>query len=224
MKDRFILWGVLMLTLVSCSSSRYAANKGTGPDVSGKNSSVQFIDNISINPAGTTDPTAAQASYSSGPVKSGKGGSQGEVEKYPALRFKYAILLNCSVEELTNDRLLSFIDEWQGVQYHYGGTGKDGIDCSAFVNLLMSTVYNLHGLPRTSRDQYNQSLRIKKSALQEGDLVFFHTYGKKKTVTHVGVYLLNNKFVHASVTGVQLNDMSDGYYATRYVGAGRAFH
>ncbi|HXO76413.1 MAG TPA: NlpC/P60 family protein, partial [Puia sp.] len=57
--------------------------------------------------------------------------------------------------------------------------------------------------------------------LQEGDLVFFHTLGKRNTVTHVGVYLRNNKFVHASVSGVMISDMTDGYYDKHFVGAGR---
>ncbi|MFI5154112.1 MAG: C40 family peptidase [Chitinophagales bacterium] len=224
MKDRFILLGILALTLASCSSSKYATRRNSNPDASGKNSSVQFVDNISINPSGHRDQGSTYTSYPSASGKPGKEPSQGSVEKYPALRFKYAILLNCSVEELTNDRLLSFIDEWQGVKYKYGGTAKDGIDCSAFANLLMSTVYHLDGLPRTSSDLYNQSTRIKKSELREGDLVFFHTYGKVKSVTHVGVYLRNSKFVHSSVTGVQVTDMQDDYFSINYVGSGRVLH
>ena len=73
-----------------------------------------------------------------------------------------------------------------------------------------------------SKDQYYSTPRISKNHLQEGDLVFFHTNGRKKTVTHVGVYLRNNKFIHASISGVMISDMGDGYYASHFAGAGRA--
>lgn len=143
------------------------------------------------------------------------------MEDYSALQFKYAILENASVEDLNNPKLLSFMDYWYGTPYHYGGTSRDGIDCSAFAILLMSSVYGVTTLPRTSKEQYETTRRIGRSELQEGDLVFFHTLGKRRIVTHVGVYLRNNKFIHASVSGVMISDMNDGYYDKHYIGAGR---
>jgi cell wall-associated NlpC family hydrolase len=140
---------------------------------------------------------------------------------YEQLQFKYAILTNSPVEELTNQRLLIFMDKWYGAPYHYGGTTRDGIDCSAFTCLLMSDVYNISHLPRISHDQFSASKRVSKEDLKEGDLVFFHTLGKGHKVTHVGVYLYNNRFVHASVNGVQISDLGEGYYRQHFVGGGR---
>ena len=72
-----------------------------------------------------------------------------------------------------------------------------------------------------SADQYKATRRVAKKDLQEGDLVFFHTLGKGHRVTHVGVYLYNSRFVHASVAGVQISNLGEGYYMSHYVGAGR---
>lgn len=147
--------------------------------------------------------------------------SSANMERFSALRFKYAILEDARVEELTNGKLLAFMDEWYGAPYHYGGTTKRGIDCSAFAYSLMAAVYGLTSLPRTSREQYAASRRIRREDLEEGDMVFFHTLGKRRAVTHVGIYLRNNKFVHASISGVMISDMNDGYYDKHYIGAGR---
>lgn len=215
----------LFCLLASCSTLKPGASRSSSSSAtetttssSGKGN-VQFISNISINsdkthssisPVGNKPKTAPYADRSVGST----------IENYPALQFKYAILENASVEELDNPKLLSFMDYWYGTPYHYGGTTRDGIDCSAFAFLLMSSVYSAT-LPRTSKEQYETTHHIHRDELQEGDLVFFHTLGKRNTVTHVGVYLRNNKFVHASVSGVMISDMNDGYYDKHFVGAGR---
>ncbi|HVS97770.1 MAG TPA: C40 family peptidase [Puia sp.] len=192
---------------------------------------VQFITNISIKPDTRQDNTHSSITAMSKVTKSlesaanrtSTGTGSAAIESIPALQFKYAILENCAVEDLSNPKLLSFMDYWYGAPYKYGGTSRDGIDCSAFAFLLLSSVYGVTTLPRTSREQYESSQHIHRDELQEGDLVFFHTLSGKKHrgVTHVGVYLRNHKFIHASVSGVMISDLSDGYYERHYVGAGR---
>ena len=210
LKNLFALGTVILLA--SCGSNRPTASKTIPSQSPEKNSSVTFIDNISINPGGNSTLKAASL---------GTAATGNTVEDYGLLRFKYAILLNTSVEDLNNQKLLQFMDEWYGIRYHYGGDSKDGIDCSAFVSLMMSNVYAVNSLPRVSRDQYANSRRVNRQELREGDLVFFHTMGKRKTVSHVGVYLMNNKFIHASSSGVTISDLGDPYYVQRYIGAGR---
>nr|WP_240966316.1 NlpC/P60 family protein [Pseudoflavitalea sp. G-6-1-2] len=137
------------------------------------------------------------------------------------MAFKYAILLDVPVEQITDGRLFDFIESWYGTRYRYGGNDKSGIDCSAFAKTFISSIYNVN-LPRTSASQYDNSERISKSELREGDLVFFKTMGRRKGVSHVGVYLRNNKFLHASTSnGVIINDLNDNYYATHFAGCGR---
>ncbi len=157
--------------------------------------------------------------YSSSSLKTGI--SPEDNDGINPLQIKFAVLTNIPVEELTNLRLLVFMDQWYGVPYHYGGSNKDGIDCSAFASLLLSSVYDINQLPRISSDQYHTTKRVPKKDLREGDLVFFHTLGKGHRVTHVGVYLYNNRFIHASIAGVQISNLGEGYYMHHYVGAGR---
>ncbi len=224
-KNLFFILAVFCF-LLSCSGVKPATSNSNSNTRQSGSSSIKFIDNIAINPQSHTDRTGSSAGRSDNQVRQSNyvynNKYPSAIETYSPLQFKYAILIDAPVEQMDNEKLLQFMDEWYGARYHYGGTDKDGIDCSAFVSLLMATVYGINGLPRMSKDQYVATSRISKNNLQEGDLVFFHTYGrKKKTITHVGVYLRNNKFVHASVSGVMISSLEDDYYYHHYVGAGR---
>jgi len=233
MKNRFILL-LLIINLTGCSvfqpASRNTDNLSVPANnqVSGAKSKPVFIQNISTgtgdNPTGKSSsiiPVKNSGSDKGEPVSAGPKPHPVGTDDYNQLKFKYSILTNTPVEDLSNLRLLIFMEQWYGVPYHYGGTSRAGIDCSAFSSLLLSNVYSENQLPRMSADQYKATRRIPKKDLQEGDLVFFHTYGKGHRVTHVGVYLYNNRFVHASIAGVQISNMGEGYYLTHYVGAGR---
>jgi len=116
--------------------------------------------------------------------------------------------------------LYEFIAEWYGVPYKYGECSKNGIDCSGFVNLLYQKVYH-KTLERNSNDIFQkQCKKINKNGLKEGDLVFFKIDSKE--ISHVGVYLRNNKFVHASTKkGVMISDLNEPYFQKHFYAFGR---
>lgn len=132
---------------------------------------------------------------------------------------KYAQLLNVDESKIENIKLYSFIDEWYGVPYKYGGKNKNGIDCSNFTSTLYNFVYN-KSITGSSSSIFDQCKPISKNNLEEGDLVFFKIDGDK--ISHIGVYLQNNKFVHATTKkGVMINDLDEAYYKKYFYKSGR---
>ncbi|MEJ2114567.1 MAG: C40 family peptidase [Gammaproteobacteria bacterium] len=106
-----------------------------------------------------------------------------------------------------------------GSPYKYGGASPNGFDCSGLV-------YYTHGklgirIPRTSLQQYKTAVNVKLNELHSGDLVFFTL--NKTTVSHVGIYIGNGRFIHAPKSGkhVTMNNLSDEYWLPRIVSAGR---
>jgi cell wall-associated NlpC family hydrolase len=120
----------------------------------------------------------------------------------------------------TDDKLKGFINNWLGVRYVFGGDSKKGIDCSAFTRRLYKSVYNI-SLPRTCIYQYQLVTKVKKECLELGDLIFFRT--KRGSGWHVGVFLGEDKFVHASGKGrnVMISDLNDSFYKRIYLNGGR---
>jgi len=140
------------------------------------------------------------------------------IEYIPPAFIKYATILDIEVEKLTNRKLIDFVDQWWGVPYRIGGTTKSGIDCSGFIRGLVSETYGF-SLPRSSREQAQYCKRVEKTQVKEGDLVFFSS---GRHISHVGLYLANNKFVHASTSmGVIISDLDEPYWKRKYAFAGR---
>jgi hypothetical protein len=138
-----------------------------------------------------------------------------------SIQFKYAILINSEVESIRDTALYVFVDNWIGTPYRYGGKTKGGIDCSFFAFKLLSDIFRLN-IPRTAKEQYDASVRVHKNDLKEGDLVFFNTMGSRHGVSHVGVYLGNDYFVHSSTSsGVMISSLDEDYFSARFVSGGR---
>jgi lipoprotein Spr/probable lipoprotein NlpC len=137
-------------------------------------------------------------------------GEPGEiVAPQPSIAEKYSSVMGVDAGAIQNGRLYAFVDQWMGTPYKFGGLDHDGIDCSGLVVLLEQQVYGI-SLPRTTNQQVNIIKRKYEDKLQEGDLVFFDYDGKK--FSHVGIYLQNGYYVHASSTkGVIIVRLHDPY-------------
>ena len=139
------------------------------------------------------------------------------------LQVKYAGYLNVSPDSIVNIKLYAFIDRWLNTPYKWGGNDERGIDCSAFLQRLFGEVYGLK-LPRTSIEQLlTRCVECFRSPryLSQGDIIFFKTV-QNKPVSHVGVYLQNNRFVNSSSSkGVSIGNLNDPYWKSRYVVSGR---
>lgn len=219
----------------SCSSVRKISSRDSNaahttpkkPKYSGKR---EFLNGIEVTPGGVVAGKASRPV--SGNPKNGTAVTpatqQGKpnaqlmtigMENANMLQLKYAIATDAPVEKLTNIPLLATIDKWWGTKYCMGGSTDNCIDCSAFTQIVLRDVWNIT-LPRTSQEQYAFAEKIDLEELREGDLVFFNTSGRD--ISHVGIYLLNNKFVHAATSGgVMISDLNDKYWQPKFRGAGR---
>lgn len=235
MRISTIAYIALLVMFNSCKAfkSLTARDNSAPAPAAKKEKQISFLDDITVTPG-----TGGDRNITASKERKKKPGTPAVTEELktiktvtlnntnnnanPAmLQIKYAGLVGVGPEQLTNTQLLQIIDRWWGTRYCYGGQTDDCIDCSGFTQVILDEVYNLH-IPRVAQDQYDSTERVKDNKLTEGDLVFFHTTGRGRSITHVGVYITNNKFTHASTSdGVTIADLNDPYWKQRYRGAGR---
>ncbi|MDB5201261.1 MAG: hypothetical protein JWQ27_670 [Ferruginibacter sp.] len=223
MKNLFFVSVILSIfTGTSLTAHAQIITNSAASDGSFRQTSVRFIEGIEMGPAENSVALARTMPVKAVPVAkpaiSQETHTVSTIERSFPVQFKFAQLLNRNVESITNLSLFNFINDWWRTKYRFGGTGRNGIDCSALVGLLFNSVYTIH-LPRTAREQYAASARIAREDMAEGDMVFFNTKGG---VSHVGVYLGDGYFVHASVSnGVTISSLDESYYSSRFIGGGR---
>jgi cell wall-associated NlpC family hydrolase len=225
MLKQALLYSLSVVLLASCASLKTAftgkQQSSQKTDQSVAKADPKFLDQIDVEMEKVKDEKkTVPAMASKNNIQSNTYNSflYKEQPEPSSLQVKYSILLNTATEEVRNTKMFEFIDGWYGTPYRLGGNTKKGIDCSAFSQFLFAAVYGA-SIPRTAREQYKLTNRISRTDLKEGDLIFFNTRGG---VSHVGVYLQNNKFVHASTSGgVMISDIFDGYWVKKFIGVGR---
>ncbi len=126
-----------------------------------------------------------------------------------------------SGSERKHSKLYKEVKSWLGVPYKYAGHSKSGTDCSGLVMEVYKNVYGKK-IVHYSADIYSRYCKkIGRGQLREGDLVFF-SFVKSGKVSHVGIYLRENKFIHSSSSkGVIISDLDEPYYQKGFVGCGR---
>lgn len=144
-----------------------------------------------------------------------------------APRLDYRALARASVQlgmdigPKDNHRLYLTAAEWIGTPYRSGGHTKRGTDCSGLTGEIYRKVYRVR-LPRSTGEQLAACRKVARRGLKEGDLVFFHNGKSRKKVTHVGIYLKDNKFVHASTSrGVIVSSLDENYWRRCWMRGGR---
>lgn len=140
----------------------------------------------------------------------------------PAQGGGYAVLhqkLGLSDKEIRSSKLFSFIADWYGVPYKYGGCQKSGVDCSCFTSLLCEKVYGRR-VARAAGDMYKECDKVTLGDAKEGDLLFFKINGS--SISHVGIFLKDKWFVHSSTSkGVIISSMEEAYYKKYFHAGGR---
>lgn len=135
---------------------------------------------------------------------------------------KASIKLGIDINMNDNHRLYVESSEWMGVPYRWSGNSKRGIDCSGLTCQIYNKVYRKKLERSTDGQRDNNCRKITKKNLREGDLVFFSSNKSRKKVAHVGIYLKNNKFIHASTSrGVIVSDLNEDYYRRHWLSGGR---
>nr|WP_314638436.1 NlpC/P60 family protein [uncultured Pseudomonas sp.] len=112
-----------------------------------------------------------------------------------------------------------------GTRYRFGGTSEAGFDCSGFIGYLFREEAGMN-LPRSTREMINvDAPLVARSALKPGDLLFFATNGRRGRVSHAGIYLGDNQFIHSSSRksgGVRVDSLGDSYWSKTFIEAKRA--
>lgn len=133
---------------------------------------------------------------------------------------EYSSKLGVKLTRDCDQTLILTITDWIGTPYCRGGFSKSGIDCSGFVSKIYGEVYGIE-LTHSSASMISQmKQRVKKKDLQMGDILFFRIHGKR--ISHVGLYIGENRFIHASPSrGIVIDDLRQPYYERTYYTAGR---
>ena len=127
-------------------------------------------------------------------------------------------IMGVAVNATSNVKLFQFVYDWIGTPYRFGGSSRKGIDCSAFTKELYEKVFNMD-LKRNSRDIFSMVTPVAKDDLKQGDLVFFKIHSR--SISHVGIYLGDGRFAHASSRGVAVSSIDDAYYSRYFYRGGR---
>ncbi len=223
---QILIWGiVLMIFYQGCSPSSYSTRydpskkkKASNDEPAGRFSSKNDRENFEAAKKNQSDDNLVADNSTESRVDEIPIVETVDVSEYVK---KYEKLKGFGTVLTEREKVLFEIIKYLDTPYQYGGNSISGIDCSAFTQNVYSSSIN-HYLPRTASEQFQVGENISnKSELKFGDLVFFNTT-KRAYPGHVGIYLGDNLFAHASSSqGVMVSSLEGNYFSNRYVGAKR---
>ncbi len=129
--------------------------------------------------------------------------------------------LSCSHSEVQKkpdieQRIISTAGDWMGTPYKFGGTTREGVDCSAFIQIMYKQVFDME-LPRRVREQRKMGLEVPREEMKPGDLVVFKTGVFFSNKQHIGIYLSQNRFLHASSSkGVTISSLEEPFWNKKF--------
>lgn len=127
-----------------------------------------------------------------------------------------------AANKTAGDAIVACAKKYLGIRYVYGGSSPSGFDCSGFTQYVMKQCG--YTICRTASTQFkNNGTAVTRDQLMPGDLVFFRAKGSAYAATHVGIYIGDGQFIHASTTGstVRINSVNSDYYSSIFVGGRR---
>lgn len=131
----------------------------------------------------------------------------------------FSQIMGVAISATSNTKMYKFIYDWIGTPYRLGGSSKKGIDCSKFAFKLYDKAFSTI-IGSNSRNIFSMVNQVSKAELEQGDLVFFKIHSK--AISHVGIYIGNNKFAHASSSkGVMISNLEDPYWTRYFYKGGR---
>ncbi len=199
----YILPCAFTVLLAACGSQKQLVVGNASPDLLPPQNSPQTIPYAS-----SPGNTLSSSSYRASPNSSI---NNWQIEQ----------CLGVNIDADDNIQLLSELASWVGVPYKHANNDKSGTDCSGLSFAVFKKLYNKN-LERSSDGQFIKNcVKVNKKSIRQGDLLFFAINDKRK-ISHVGIYLKNDKFIHASsLRGVVVSDLNDDYYRKYFYAAGR---
>jgi len=220
-----IIYGVLLVTVFyGCSSSSSTQRFGQSKNGRTETSNPRFQTADTTKNSTRTNTKNEKLIFNDLPADSSAEFDEMPVEENPVDKSNFVNhlekLKTFNVALTPREKVLFEVIKYLETPYKYGGNSGNGIDCSAFTKEVFQNSIAVE-IPRSAREQYSVGEKISKDDLKFGDLVFFNTT-KRSFPGHVGIYLGENQFAHASRSlGVTVSSLEDVYYKKRFVGARR---
>jgi cell wall-associated NlpC family hydrolase len=220
-----IICAILVLMIFSgCSSSSSSQRFKQSKSDRNSNSNPRFESADTTKRTSRTTPKNERIVFNDLPADTTDEFDEAPVEENPVDKTNFVShfekLKTFNIALTPREKVLFEVIKFLETPYKYGGNTQKGMDCSAFTLQVFQNSLSVD-IPRSAREQYSTGEKISNDELKFGDLVFFNTT-KRSFPGHVGIYLGENQFVHASRSlGVTVSSLEAAYYKKRYVGARR---